>query len=100
MDTFEVHREQDQSGVSGTGVVIEGVMFSTGLCIIHWLTPAPRGSINIFESFEQFMAIHIAPHPTNRATIRFSSGLLIEPDDYVANPSPFNKADKAEKDES
>ena len=75
--TFEVHREADQSGVSGIGVVLEGVTFSTGLTIVHWLTPLPKGSINIFDTFEQFMAIHIAPHPTNRARIVFSDGAVI-----------------------
>lgn len=88
MRTFSVDREEDQSGVSGTGTVLEGVIFSTGLCIVHWLTPLPRGSINIFDSFEQFMSIHIAPHPTNRARILFADGDTIEPGDWTRNELP------------
>ena len=43
--TFTVCRVSDESGISGTGVVIEGAMFATGHTIIHWLTPAPRGRL-------------------------------------------------------
>ena len=42
---FTVCRQKDETGISGEGVVIEGVMFATGHTVIHWLTPAPRGSI-------------------------------------------------------
>lgn len=87
--SFDVSREVDTSGVSGTGVVLEGVVFSTGLTVVHWLTPAPRGSVNLFESFEQFMSIHVAPHPENRTRVRFSDGRTIEPGEWHANPSPF-----------
>ena len=45
MRRFTMRREQDVSGVSGIGNVLEGVLFSTGVCVIHWLTPPPRGSI-------------------------------------------------------
>lgn len=68
------------SGVSGTGVVLEGVLFSTGVCVIHWLTPPPRGSIAIFDSLEQFMAIHVAPHPENHAVLTFEDGLELRGD--------------------
>ena len=33
--TFTVARRADESGVSGTGVVIEGVVLATGQCIVH-----------------------------------------------------------------
>jgi hypothetical protein len=87
--SFSLYRDEDVSGVSGTGVVVEGVVFSTGLTVIHWLTPPPRGSLNVFDSFEQFMAIHVGSHPENRSVIEFSDGAKIEPGDWHANPSPF-----------
>lgn len=34
---FELHRDTDVSGVSGTGVVAEGFVFSDGVAVIHWL---------------------------------------------------------------
>ena len=43
--TFTVCRQNDETGVSGDGIIIEGCRFATGHTVIHWLTPAPRGSI-------------------------------------------------------
>ena len=68
---FTLRRAQDTSGVSGTGVVLEGVLFTTGVVVIHWLTPGPRGSIAIFDSLEQFLSIHVHPHPENGAVLTF-----------------------------
>lgn len=87
--TFAVERQADESGVSGTGIVLEGVVFSTGVTVIHWLTPPPFGSLNIFSTFEQFMAIHVGPHPTNQTRIHWSDGPTWEPGDYTLPPSPF-----------
>jgi hypothetical protein len=39
--TFRVVRDQDISGISGTGVVAEGVQFSDGWVVTHWLDQAP-----------------------------------------------------------
>jgi hypothetical protein len=74
MRRFIMRREFDCSGVSGTGVVLEGVAFSTGVVVIHWLTPPPRGSISVFDSLDQFLAIHVRPHPTNRTLLEFEDG--------------------------
>ncbi|HIO38193.1 MAG TPA: hypothetical protein EYN27_04515 [Rhodospirillales bacterium] len=72
--TFTVCRQGDETGVSGEGVVIEGATFATGHTVIHWLTPAPRGSIAFFDAFDDFLKIHIKPHPTNRTIITFEDG--------------------------
>lgn len=56
MRRFELLREFDLSGVSGTGVVAEGVEFSNGSYRIHWL-----GKMNTFEdgpSVEILKKIH------------------------------------------
>jgi hypothetical protein len=71
MRRFAMHRRFDVSGVSGTGLVLEGVHFSTGAVVVHWLTPAPRGSISVFESLEQFLAVHVRPHPENDTMLVF-----------------------------
>jgi hypothetical protein len=74
MRRFVMRREFDCSGVSGTGTVLEGVAFSTGVVVIHWLTPPPRGSISVFDSLEQFLTIHVRPHPANHTVIEFEDG--------------------------
>ena len=57
--TFTVARQYDESGVSGEGVVIEGVTLATGQCVVHWLYPPPRGGIAIFDSMNDFIKVHI-----------------------------------------
>ena len=54
--TFHVIRNGDESGVSGTGKVIDGVVWANGWTQIFWRTdldPIKRGnsSITFFESF-------------------------------------------------
>jgi len=74
--TFTVCRQNDETGISGDGVVIEGCMFATGHTVIHWLTPAPLGSLAIFNSFNDFISIHIKPHPKNNTIITWDDGEL------------------------
>ena len=72
--TFTVFRREDESGVSGDGIVIEGVELATGQCIVHWLFPPPRGGIAVFDSLGDFIRVHIAPHPANKTIITFQDG--------------------------
>ena len=56
MRRFYLKREVDASGVSGTGVVAEGVAFSNGFCALTWLTHL---SCNAFyHSVDVLEAIH------------------------------------------
>ena len=77
MRTFLMRREFDVSGVSGTGTVVEGVLFSTGVVVVHWLTPPPRGSISVWDSIEQFLDIHVRPHPANRTVLEVDDGEVL-----------------------
>ena len=72
--TFTVARPYDETGVSGEGVVIEGVTLATGQCVVHWLYPPPRGGIAIFDSMNDFIKVHIQPHPSNRTIITYDDG--------------------------
>lgn len=38
MKSFSLYRIEDESGVSGTGRVAEGVQFTDGTCVLRWLT--------------------------------------------------------------
>ena len=72
--TFTVCRLNDESGVSGTGIVIEGIVLATGQCVVHWLYPPPRGGIAIFDSMSDFVKVHIEPHPANQTIITYQDG--------------------------
>jgi hypothetical protein len=56
MRRFYFDRQTDVSGASGTGAVVEGVMFSDGSVVIHWLTAL--SSIAIYQSIDDAIAIH------------------------------------------
>ena len=53
---FTLVRYEDESGVSGTGVVAEGVQFSTGRCVLAWLTR--YRSLAIYNSIDEIREIH------------------------------------------
>lgn len=76
MRTFKVLRRGDESGVSGTGVVLEGAVFSepSEVCVIQWITKNHPGSVTIFNTFADFKEIHIDSHPTNNTMIIWSDG--------------------------
>ncbi|RLV66325.1 hypothetical protein STAN_1846 [Streptomyces sp. CBMAI 2042] len=50
---FQLRRDTDVSGVSGTGHVADGVVFSDGHAAVHWLgrwpttTPHPEGLVSV-----------------------------------------------------
>ena len=69
--TFTMIRHADESGVSGTGPVLTGVVFPSGATVIEWLSPID--SITVFPSFAAFQRIHIDSHPTNRTEILWDS---------------------------
>lgn len=56
MQPFQMVRIEDKSGVSGTGVVAEGVIFSSGKVTIAWLTQYQ--SVAVYDSIEDALAIH------------------------------------------
>lgn len=56
MRRFELHRDEDESGVSGTGVIAQGVCFTDGTCALRWLT-ATR-STGLYDSVDDLISIH------------------------------------------
>ncbi len=56
MRRFYLLRLEDVSGVSGTGVVAEGVVFSTGKVVLSWRSEYE--SVTIYDSLPDLEAIH------------------------------------------
>lgn len=56
MQTFILWRNQDVSGVSGTGLVAEGVQFSDGICVCRWTTDT--ATTTMYASIADVEAIH------------------------------------------
>jgi hypothetical protein len=54
--TFHLLRLEDESGVSGTGFVAEGVVFSNGWVALMWLSDYP--SVAVYQSVEAVEVVH------------------------------------------
>ena len=53
---FVLNREKDVSGVSGTGIVAEGIEYSDGSAAIRWLSAS--ASTTVWANVEDAIAIH------------------------------------------
>ncbi len=53
---FVLYRLEDESHVSGTGLVAEGIQFSSGRCVRAWLTDTP--SIDVYENIGDVAEVH------------------------------------------
>lgn len=99
--TFEMYRTEDETGISGSGKVLEGVIFGDGECVIRWVSAtSPGHSTAIFDSFGSFMSIHVSPHKDNKTEIRFSDGEVYEhtekvEEQTVVEPAPKPRRRKA-----
>lgn len=71
MRSFEMERPFDETGVSGTGIVLEGVEFFNGKVVVCWKSNGNASSIGIFNSFEDFCKIHVDSHPNNKTVINW-----------------------------
>lgn len=55
---FKLYRYIDDSGVSGTGVVAEGVKFSDGSAALRWCAPGRPQSTVFYADMAAVTAIH------------------------------------------
>lgn len=65
MQIFEMIRKADESGVSGIGKVLEGIVFSGGKTVVQWCVEGKPNSTVVYDTFEDFKIIHVYSHPTN-----------------------------------
>lgn len=54
---FELHRDVDVSGVSGIGVVAEGIEFSDGTTVIRWTAGEHRSTV-VWPDLHSVEVIH------------------------------------------
>jgi hypothetical protein len=55
---FELHRFADVTGVSGTGVVAEGVEFEDGVVCLHWCGQWPSSIVHYERGMEAVEHVH------------------------------------------
>lgn len=69
MRQFYLVRREDVSGVSGTGVVAEGCVFTNGKVALAWISQ--YRSVTVFDSLEEVEQIH---GHDGRTTIQWVEG--------------------------
>ncbi len=55
MRTFVLNRKEDVSGISGTGIIAEGTIFSTGKIALLWLG---TNSFGLWDDMESLIRTH------------------------------------------
>lgn len=56
MRRFLLIRDEDVSGVSGTGIVAEGVIFSTGKVVLSWCSD--YRSVTVYDTVSDLETVH------------------------------------------
>lgn len=55
---FELHRDVDVTGVSGTGVVAEGILFTDDVAVLHWVGQWPSSVVHYERGMEAVHHVH------------------------------------------
>ena len=55
---FVLMRDEDVTGVSGTGVVATGVEFPDGRTVMRWCVKGKPNSITMFDSIPEALEVH------------------------------------------
>lgn len=57
MREFHLRRLEDETGISGTGIVTEGYQFqANGICVMRWLTD--KSSVAFYSCIDDVITIH------------------------------------------
>ena len=89
--TFSMIRQNDESGTSGTGKVLDGIIFPCGKIAICWDTKnnldskVSVNSVSVFDNWDAFYAVHIGQHPTNNT--KFISKLFLLSPSIIIYPT-------------
>lgn len=77
MRTFKMIRQVDETGISGTGLVLEGAIYSNGRVVVYWLGK-DFNSFGFYDHLYAFYFLHIFKHPTNNTIIEFNNETSLE----------------------
>lgn len=73
MKKFTMYRPVDETGVSGEGMVAQGLVFADGQACIQWICPPTAGEVQI-RKWETILDAHVRSHPKNRTIITWEDG--------------------------
>jgi len=58
MRKFVLERIEDVTGISGTGIVAEGIEFSDGVVCLHWTSDWPSSVVHYDRGMESVYHVH------------------------------------------
>jgi len=70
---FNLVRQNDETGVSGRGIIAQGCLFADGTAAMQWRCP-PAASDVVVKKWETILDIHVRQHPKNRTLIVWEDG--------------------------
>lgn len=98
--TFFLVRQNDESGVSGVGHVLDGIIWPDGQVNTRWRVPEKPAETNVADSYEAWKQIHVSNHPDNKSLVVFDDGgeepIRTEEDDMEENDKKKIEALEAE----
>ena len=77
---FVLERHVDETGISGTGIVAEGVVFSDGTCAMRWISE--HRSTAVYATLDDLRAIHGHNGQTRIEFVANLEGLVLVDRDY------------------
>jgi hypothetical protein len=94
--TFSLYRNNDESGISGTGRILDGTVFHTGQVVTCWRTDIEGSkhgysSLGVYDSWDHFQFLHLDSHPDN------DSSIVWHTQRESLNPYPMRTADSMSK---
>jgi hypothetical protein len=69
IQVFKMIRNNDESQISGTGVVLQGVLWPDGHVTLQWCVEDKPPSETRYNSWKDFKLLHIDMHATNDTEI-------------------------------
>lgn len=69
---FYLNRIKDETGISRTGRVLEGVLFQSGKVFVEWRPP--HATMGIYNSLDEFLLIHVDCHPSCNEIVWIDKG--------------------------
>ena len=55
---FVLRRDVDITGVSGVGIVAEGILFTDGVAVLHWQSQWPSSVVHYERGLESIEHVH------------------------------------------
>lgn len=57
--TFQLHRDRDITGYSGTGIVADGCQFPDGTAVLRWrVRDGKKQSLEVWDRVEDLIEVH------------------------------------------